>query len=93
MQRDDPEFKKNISDLVFSLVTPFDANEDGFLSYEEFHRIFENSGFNADFIKAAFAEIDANHDEKISFEEFANNTISYICSDDENTTALFGLLV
>lgn len=92
--RDDPKFRKTKYDLMFSLFTAMDTNEDGFLSYQEFRRVYESCGFtDVEFTKAGFEAIDIDHDGKLSFEEFANAAVAYLCSEEESSTALFGLLV
>jgi len=92
-QKDDPRFKKCLSDLLYSLLSPLDVNQDGYLNAKEYRTAFENVGIvESDFTKAAFEAIDTNHDGKLSFEEFENALIAYMCSDDETSTAVFGLL-
>ena len=93
MQRDDPEMKNSISDVTHSLFTAVDINNDGHLDFEEFSRIYDDIGMgDSGFTKAAFDKIDSNHDGKLSFEEYLKAVLDYLCSDDENTTAVFGLL-
>src|SRR5688572_1870726 len=93
IQREYPAFRQNISDMLISVFTHLDVNNDGFLSYEEHCRFFDDLGFtDTDFTKAAFDAIDANHDGKISFEEFVDDGNDYMCSDDESSCAFFGLL-
>lgn len=94
MQKDDPAFKKGLSDALLVLFTGMDLNEDGYFSYDEYRRIYDNLGFvDTDFTKAAFATIDTNHDGKVSFEEYLAAAFDYMCSDNEDTTAMFGLLI
>lgn len=94
MQRDDPEMKKSMSDVLISIFTAMDANHDGHLDFEEFHRAFDHSGMvDIDFIRGVFDDIDVNHDGTLSIEEYVKAVIDYMCSDDEATTAVFGPLV
>jgi len=91
-QRDSPGFKKALRDLAFAALKPMDVNLDGYLDAEEYRKVFENVGIvESDFTKAAFEAIDTNHDGKCSFEEFANALIEYMCSNVDNSAAMFGL--
>jgi len=91
--KDDSKFKKCLTDLLLSLLEPLDVNQDGYLDADEYRRAFENVGIvESDFTKAGFEALDTNHDGKLSFEEFVNALINYSCSDEENTTAVFGLV-
>ena len=92
-QRDDPGFRKCLTDMLFSFIGPMDVNHDGYLDADEYSRPFENAGLVAsDFTKAGFDAIDTDHDEKLSFEEFNKALIGYMCSDDDSSTAVFGLM-
>lgn len=72
---------------------PMDLNHDGYLDADEYRRSFENAGaVESEFTRAAFDAIDTDHDGKLSFEEFEKALIDYMCSDDENSTAVFGLM-
>lgn len=91
-QKDSPVIKKRIRDLMVTAFAVLDLNQDGYLDFAEYHRIFENLGIaNPDFTKAAFDAIDVNHDGKFSAEEFINATTDSICSESENTAGVFGI--
>ena len=92
-QRDDPGFKKCLSDVDSAILGPMDVNHDGYLDPEEFRRPYVNAGIvDSDFTKAAFDAIDVDHDGKLSYEEFDKAVIDYFCSDAESSTAIWGLL-
>jgi len=93
MQRDDPAMRKSLNDAVLSIFTAMCVNNDGYLDFEEYRRVFDDCGIiETDFTRAAFDAIDINHDGRLSFEEFIKAFTDYMFSDDENTTAMFGLL-
>lgn len=93
-QKDDPAFQKCLSEALHTVLTAMDTNSDGFVDLDEYRKFFENCGIvESDFTKAAFKAIDTNNDGKLSFEEFIKAFNDYMCSDDESTTAVFGLLV
>jgi len=92
-QRDDPGFKKCLTDILASFFLPLDVNHDGYVDASEYSRLYDNAGVNSDFPKEAFDAMDVNHDGKLSFEEITNAFIHYMCSDDESSTAVFGLLL
>lgn len=92
MGRDDPSFKKTLIEALLSLFAPMKVNEKGNFNSDEYRRIFENLGFvDTDFTQEAFVAIDTNHDGKVSLAEYFVASGDYMCSDDEKTTAMFGL--
>jgi len=93
LQRDDPGFKKCLTDVLSTILGSMDGNHDGYVDAEEFRRPYENAGIvESDFTKAGFDALDTNHDGKLSFEEFCKALVDYFCSDAESSSAVFGLL-
>ena len=92
-QRGDPAMKTAIRDILLSLFDAIDLNNDSYLNFGEFRRAFESVGIvESGFARAAFDQIDVNHDKKLSLDEYIKAFTDYLCSDDENNTAMFGLL-
>jgi len=92
--KDDPAFKKAIGDATHNFLTTMHENQDGYLDFAKFRRVFESGGMiDSDFTKEAFNALDGDQDGKLSFEEFTHAITDYVCSDKEGTTAMFGLLV
>ena len=84
--KDDPECKKNLSDLIRNLFDMMDVNEDGFLQSDEYRRGFENLGVaESEFTKPAFEAIDVNHDGVISPDEIIAAYLDFLFSEDENS--------
>ena len=71
-----------------------DVNHDGYLDAEEFRRLYEDAGIvESDFTKAGFDAMDTDHDGKLSFNEFDKALTDYMGSDDDSSTAAYGLLL
>ena len=93
MERDNPEFEKAIAEISNSFFTPANVEQEGYLTYPEYLRMFQSFGFrDVVFTSAAFASIDSDHDGKISFAQVIDAIIDYMTSDKPGSTAMFGLL-
>lgn len=93
MGRDDPSFKKTLYGVLLSLFVPMKVEMKGYFNYGRYRKIFANIGIaDTNFTKTAFAAVDSNHDKYVSVAEYLVDANDYVCSDDENSTAMFGLL-
>jgi len=90
MQRDDPEFKERLRDIVNGFLIPMKVDQEGYLSYREYQRLFESLGFvDTSFTQEGFAVVDADHDGRVSFEEYLDAVYNYLWSDGAKTSAMF----
>jgi len=93
IQRDNPAFKELFRAVLRQGVTPLKLEQAGFISYNEFNRIFEDFGFfDGILTNLFFVFFDANHDGKLSVDEFYGAMIDYAFSDNTVSAALIAYL-
>lgn len=86
MEKDDPEFKKAIEEMVRSVYNMMDVSKEGHATYDEYRRAFKHYGVReVDFTKQAFEALDLNKDGFVSIDEFVIALMDYLFSDDENS--------
>lgn len=86
MEKDDPELKKAIEEMVRSVYDMMDVKKEGHATYDEYRRAFEHYGVReVDFTKEAFKAVDLNEDGFVSIDEFVIALSDYLFSDDENS--------
>jgi Ca2+-binding EF-hand superfamily protein len=91
-QRNDPEFKMAYCKMCHSFYDVLDLNGDGYLSKDEFARVFTEAGFEDNsFVHAGFERMDLNKDGKLSVDEYTSAFYKYLTTEDEHL--LWGPLV
>lgn len=79
---DEDDLFEYIDLLIGYLFDLFDKNRDGYISFDEYKRIFALYDINTDFIEKAFINMDGNNDHRLSKNELTHAVEVFLTSDD-----------
>lgn len=79
---DEDDLFEYIELLIGYLFDLFDENRDGYISFDEYKRIFSLYGINMEYIEKSFINLDGNNDQRLSKNELTHAVEVFLTSDD-----------